>query len=152
MCLDVGPKRLGDAQAVEGKQRDQGMVSGPAQPDRDEQRTELVAVQTHGVGLHVDAWTAHVGGRGVLDEALLLGIAVEAHDRAQAAGDGGARPALGLEVPTEALDVCSAHSEEGDVVLRAPGGELAQVEPVGVAGQPAVAGPGSRRGRVARTG
>ena len=45
-----------------------------------------------------------------------------------------------LEVAGEALDVDAADIEQPVVVLPAPGGELAQIEGVGVAGEAAVAG------------
>lgn len=50
------------------------------------------------------------------------------------------RAASGLHVPTQALDVCASGLEQVQPALLAPGGEHAQVQCVGVAGQPAVAG------------
>jgi hypothetical protein len=43
------PERLGDSEPVDGKQRDQRVLSGRREPSGDEQRTDLVAVQTRGV-------------------------------------------------------------------------------------------------------
>ncbi|MDQ1400183.1 MAG: hypothetical protein QOK20_2115 [Acidimicrobiaceae bacterium] len=45
-----------------------------------------------------------------------------------------------FEVPAEAHYVGPAHLEQPKVVVVAPGGELAQIEGVGVAGETAVAG------------
>ena len=82
------------------------------------------------VGLVVDAGSADVHGRGVLDDAFLLGVAVEADHGAQPAADGGAGLAAVFEVTGEAFDVDSADVEQALVVLPAPGGELAQIERV----------------------
>jgi hypothetical protein len=84
--------------------------------------------------------SADVGGRGVLEEFFLDGVPVEAGDGAQSPGDGGAGSAVGLHVPGEAFYVSAADGEQGQRVSAAPGGELAQVEGVGVAGQAAVSG------------
>jgi hypothetical protein len=76
----------------------------------------------------------------VIQEFLLDGVAVEPGDGAQPAGDRGAGPALGLQVAGEAFDVGAADGEQGQGAGPAPGGELAQVECVGLAGQAAVSG------------
>ena len=57
------------------------------------------------MGLMVDARAADVDCRGVLDDTFRFGVAVEADDRAQSAGDGGASLATVFEVAGEALDV-----------------------------------------------
>jgi hypothetical protein len=46
--LDVRPERLGNSQAVQGEQRDEGVVAGRAESGLDEQSAELVAVQPEG--------------------------------------------------------------------------------------------------------
>lgn len=115
--LDVGTQGLGDPQPVESEQRDESVVARGAEASGDEERPELVAVESHGVRFHVDPRTANVNRWGVLEQSLLLGVAVEADDRAEAAGHSGPGPALGLERPNEALDVDSTHGEEGKVVL-----------------------------------
>jgi hypothetical protein len=61
------------------------------------------------------------------DQAFLLGVAVEAGDRAQPAGDGGSSPPSALEVTPEALDVHAVHFEQPQVMARTPPGELSQV-------------------------
>jgi hypothetical protein len=76
----------------------------------------------------------------VLEKLLLDGVAVEAGDCAKPPGNRRASPATLLEVTAEALDVRAPCLEEVDVVLLAPGGELAQVERVSLAGEPAVTG------------
>jgi len=91
---------------------------------------------------------ANVGARGEGNQPLLLGVAVEADDGAQPAGDRGPSFAPALELAPEALDVRSAHREEGETVLSAPDDELAQVEGVRVTGQPAVAGQETGQGEL----
>ncbi|MGH9118307.1 MAG: hypothetical protein ACRD0A_10660 [Acidimicrobiales bacterium] len=63
-----------------------------------------------------------------------------------------ASPAAGFEVAGEALNVRTAHLEQPQAVLLAPGDELAQVQGVGVAGQSAVAGQEPGEGEPLRFG
>jgi hypothetical protein len=79
------------------------------------------------------------------DETLLLGGAIEAGHGAQPSGDGGPRPAQGLEVAGEALDVGASRTEHREVMFGAPGDVLPQVEGVGIAGEAAVAGQETRQ-------
>jgi hypothetical protein len=53
--LDVGTERFGDSQPVDSQQRDKRVLARRRQSRRDEQRTDVVAVQTGGVGLVVKA-------------------------------------------------------------------------------------------------
>jgi hypothetical protein len=53
-----------------------------------------------------------VSGQRALQQAFLLGVALEARDGAQPAGGRGASAATFLEVASEALDVGTAHSEQ----------------------------------------
>ena len=76
----------------------------------------------------------------MIQQLFLDGVPVEPGDRAQPAGDRGPRPASGLKVPGEALDVGPTGIEEPDEVLLALAGELAQIQGVGLAGQAGVAG------------
>ncbi len=76
----------------------------------------------------------------MVQELFLDGVPVEPGDGAQPAGDGGAGAAAGLQVAGEALDVGAAGAEQGQVAGLAPGGVLAQVQLVGLAGQAAVPG------------
>ena len=76
----------------------------------------------------------------MIQEFFLDGVPVEAGDGAQAAGDGGAGPASGLQVPGEALDVGTARLEQVQVALLAPARILAQIQLISLAGQAAVAG------------
>jgi hypothetical protein len=92
------------------------------------------------VGLAVDARSADVNRRRVLDDAFFLGVAIEADDRAQPASDRGPGLAAVFEIAGEAFDVDAAHVAQVMEVLPAPGGELTQVQGVGVAGVAAVAG------------
>jgi hypothetical protein len=80
----------------------------------------------------------------VLDEFFLDGVPVEPGDGAYPPGDGGA--AFGFQVAGEGLDVGAADREQGQGAGAAPGGELAQVQGAGLAGQAAVPGqePGER--------
>jgi hypothetical protein len=88
------------------------------------------------VRLIIQPGTADMSGRGVLKQLLLLhGVLIEPGDRAQPAGDGGAGPAAGFQVPGEALDVRAASLEQVQAMLAAPAGELAQIELIRLAGQ-----------------
>jgi hypothetical protein len=71
---------------------------------------------------------------------FFLGVAVEPGDRAQPARDGGPCPAGEFHVAAEGLDVDPLGLEQVQAAPGAPGRVLAQVQGVGVAGQPAVAG------------
>jgi hypothetical protein len=99
------------------------------------------------MGLVVQAGSAHMGRRGDRDQALLFGVAIEAGNGAQPAGDRGPGATQGLEVAGETLDVGATRPEHRHPVFGAPGDVLAQVEGVGVASQTAVAGqePGQRQ-------
>ena len=138
--LDVRAGGLGDPQPVQCQQRDQRVLGRRAEPGRDEQRAELVAVQANGVGLIVQPGPPDMGGGRVVEEFFLDGVAVEPGDGAQPAGDGGAGAAAGFQVAGEALDVRAAGAEQAQLVLLAPAGVLAQVQLVGLAGQAAVPG------------
>ena len=59
---------------------------------------------------------------------------------AKAPADRRTGAALGFEVAAEALDVGSARLEQVRAVVGAPVHELAQVQGVGIAGEPAAAG------------
>ena len=63
------------------------MVAGAGEPGGDEHRAELVAVEADRVGLVVEAGSADMYGGRVFDEAFLFGVAVEAGDGAEPAGD-----------------------------------------------------------------
>jgi len=70
----------------------------------------------------------------MVEQFLLDRILVDPCDGAQPAGDRRAGPSGGLQVATEAFDVGAADREQGRLVAVAPGGELAQVQGVGLAG------------------
>jgi hypothetical protein len=76
----------------------------------------------------------------MIEDFFLDGVAVEPGDGAPPAGDGRPGPAAGLQVAGEALDVRAAGGEQPHLVVLAPGGVLAKVQFVGLAGQAAVAG------------
>jgi hypothetical protein len=76
----------------------------------------------------------------VIEEFLFDRVPVEPADSAQAPGDGSAGPAPRFQVTGEGLDVGAADGEQVQGAGSAPGGELAQVECVGLAGQAAVSG------------
>ena len=147
--LDVGAEGLRDTQAVDGQQRDEGVLPRRGQAGGHEERADLVAVKAAGVGLVVEARPAHVGRRGPFEQSLLFGVAVEAGDRAQPAGDCRARTATCFEVAGEALDVCATRREQADVVFPAPGDELAQVQGIGRRESGLGSRPGRRRARTA---
>jgi hypothetical protein len=61
--LDLRADRLRHPQSVQRQQRDQGVLSGRAEPGGDEERADLVAGQADGVGLVVDPGPAGHGLR-----------------------------------------------------------------------------------------
>jgi len=83
----------------------------------------------------------------VLEKLLFDRVLIEPRDGAQPPGDGGARPAPSFQIPGKALDVGAADGEQRQGAGAAPGGVLAQVQPVCLAGQAAIAGqePGERK-------
>ncbi|HET9061576.1 MAG TPA: hypothetical protein VFN61_16810 [Acidimicrobiales bacterium] len=87
--LDVGTEGSGDAQPVQSKQRDKGMLDGWAEPGGDQQRAHLVPVEADGVALVAQAGAADVYRWGRADQALLFGVAVEAGHGAEPARHGG---------------------------------------------------------------
>jgi hypothetical protein len=123
------------------------VVTGRAEPGGHQEGAELVAVEVSDVRLIVDPGAADVDSGGVFDDAFLFGVAVEPDDRAQPSSDRRAGTAGVLEVPGEALDVDAVDVEQATVVLPAPSGELAQIQRVGVTGEPAVAGQEPKDGR-----
>ena len=94
----------------------------------------------------VQTGPAYVSRRRALDQPFLLGVAIEAGNRAQPTSDGRPSTTTSLEIAGEALDVRPADGEQPPVVLLAPGDELAQVHGVGVAGEASVAGEERRQG------
>jgi hypothetical protein len=76
----------------------------------------------------------------VLQEFFFDGVFVEPGDGAQPPGDGRPGPASRFRFSGEAFDVGTADGEQIQGAGAAPGGELAQVKCVGVAGQSAVSG------------
>ena len=84
--------------------------------------------------------------RRVVEQLFFNGVAVETGHGAKTAADGGASTALGFELPAEALDVSPAHREQVRAVVAAPAHELAQVQGVGISGEPAVAGEETSQG------
>src|ERR1017187_1784802 len=109
--LDVRAGGLGDPQAVDGQQGDQGMLGGRAEPGGDQQCADLVAVQAGCMRLVVQARPADMHCRGMIPKFLLDGVPVEPRYRAQPPGDGGPGAAVGLEVTGEALNVGAADAE-----------------------------------------
>ena len=59
------------------------MIAGTGETGGDEHRSQLVAIEADRVRLVVELGSAHVNRRRVFDEPFLLGITVEAGDRAQ---------------------------------------------------------------------
>jgi hypothetical protein len=76
-----------------------------------EQRANLVAIQPGRVRLIVQTRATNVNPRRAREEALLLGVAVEPADGAQAPGDRGASAAALLEITGVTLDVGAPHRE-----------------------------------------
>ncbi len=91
--------------AVEGEQADQGVLSRCAEPGCDQERADLVAVQSDGVGLVGDTGATDVHGGRVIEEVFLDGIPVEPGDRGQPPRHRRPRPAPGFQTAGERLDV-----------------------------------------------
>ena len=62
-AFDVRAGGLGDPQAIEGQQGEQGVISSSAQASSDEQGADLVAVQANDMGLVVQTRPAYMGSR-----------------------------------------------------------------------------------------
>ena len=95
------------------------MLHRRAEPGGDQQRAELVAVQSHGVGFVVQARPANMRGGRVIEEFFLDRVPVEPGDGAQAAGDGGPGATAGFQIAAEELDVCAAGLEQAELMLLA---------------------------------
>ena len=138
--LDVGAGGLRDPQPVQREQGNQRMLDTRAEPRGYQQGAELVTVQRDGVGFVVNPRTANVRGWRVIYELFFDGVPVEPGDGAQPPGDGGTCPPSCFQVAGEAFDVGAADGEQGTGAGAAPGGELAQVQRVGLAGQAGITG------------
>ena len=99
---------------VEGQQGDQRVFRRRAEPGGDQQRAELVAVQSGGVGFAVQARPANMRGGRVIEEFFLDRVPVEPGDGAQPAGDGGPGTAAGFQIAAEELDVGAAGLEQAE--------------------------------------
>ena len=138
--LDVSAGGLGDPRPVQCEQRDQRMLERRPEPGRHQQGSHLVAVKSGGMRLVIQPRPPDMRGRGMIQKFLFDGVLVEPGDGGQPAGDGRAGAAPGFQLPGETFDVGAADLEQGQGAGAAPGGELAQVQCVGLAGQPAVSG------------
>src|SRR5664280_2054922 len=128
------------------------MLACRPEPGRDEQRSDLIAVQADGVGFVVDPGSTDVDSWRVGNQTLLFGVAVEAGHGAQSATDGGRCPTPSFQLPSVGLDVASPDLEETQVALIAEGDELTKIQRIGVAGEPSVAAEEPGEGYVFRTG
>ena len=88
----------------------------------------------------------------MVQELFFDGVLVEPGDGGQPAGDGGAGAASAFQFAGEAFDVGAADGEQRQGAGAALGGELAQVQRVGLAGQPAVPGQEPGEGEPFRIG
>ncbi len=104
-ALNAGAGRLGNPQPVQSEQGDQRMLGRRAEPRSHQDRTEFIAVQPGRVRLVVQAWTADMRGRGMLEQFFFHRVPAEPSHGAQPAGDGGPGAAAGFQVAGEALDV-----------------------------------------------
>src|SRR5207237_4156488 len=102
----------------------------------DQQRAEFVAVKTGGVRLVIEPRSPDVDRRRVVDETFLLGVAIQAGDRAEPPGHRRPGPPFRFEIT--ALDVETPSSEQPEVTGRTPVHELPQSQRVSLAGQPSV--------------
>ena len=128
------------------------MLGRRPEPGGHEQRAELVTVQRDGMRFIVQPRPPHMGSRGMLEKLLFDRVLIEPGDGAQPPGDGGARSSSCFQVAGEAFDVGPADGEQVQGAGAAPGGELAQVQRVGVAGQAAVPGQEPGQGKTLGVG
>ena len=138
--LDVGTGGFGDPQPIEGQQCYERVRGRVPQAGGDQQCAELVTVQPDGMRLIVQAGTADMRGRGMLQQLFLHRVLVEPGDRAQPPGDGRPGPATGFQIAGEAFDISPARLEQAQVVLLAPGRVLAQIQRIRLPGQAGVTG------------
>ena len=92
--LDVRPQGLGDAEAVEPEEQDEGEGPGVVGLGGSDEGGQFVTVEAsgHGVGPHLRA--ADVGHGVPSNEVLGDGVLVEPSEGAQVAGDGGGGAAI----------------------------------------------------------
>jgi hypothetical protein len=126
------------------------MLGRRPQTGGDQQRAELGAVQRDGMRLVIQPRTADMGGWGMLQEFFFDRVPVEPGDGTQPPRHRGTCPALGFEFPSEAFDVGAAGGEQVQAAGAAPGGELAQVECVGLLARPRY--PARNPARASRSG
>jgi hypothetical protein len=102
--LDVRAGGLRHPQPVECEQGDHGVLGRGTEPRSDQQRTELVAVQPSGMRFVIQARTADVRSRGMLQQLFLDGVPVEpcGRGRRRVGLDVRANPTMiqGPKVPT----------------------------------------------------
>ena len=79
-------------------------------------------------------------GRGVVQELFFDGVLAGPGDGGQPPGDGGTGAPSGFQIAGEPFGICAADGEQGQGAGAAPGGELAQVQRVGLCCQSAVSG------------
>jgi hypothetical protein len=91
--LDVGAGGFGYTKPVQREQRDQRMLERRGEPGGDQERAELVAVQSDGMRLVIQTRPADVRGRRMLQELLFDRLPVEPGDGGQPPGDSRAGPA-----------------------------------------------------------
>ncbi len=91
------------------------------------------------MGFAVELGTADVSGRGLSEEVFLDRVLVQAGADSLRVMVARAPPGR-LEVAGGRLDVGAADGEQPQLPLAAPGGELAQVQRVGLPGQAGVPG------------
>jgi hypothetical protein len=91
------------------------MLLGSAETSGHQQRANFVAIQTDGVGLIIQAGSADVDRRRVVQKLLFYRVPVEPRHRAQSAGHGGAGGSPVLHVSAEAFDVSAAGLEQVQV-------------------------------------
>jgi hypothetical protein len=78
--LDAGAGGFRDPQPVQREHGDQRVLGRRAEPGGDQEGAELVAVQGDGMGLVIHPRPPDMGSRGVLEEFLFNGVAVEPRD------------------------------------------------------------------------
>ena len=149
--LDVRSQSLGDAEAVEPEEKNEGERPRAVLLGRTDEGGQLVSVEARGHGVGPDPGTLHVGHGVTGDHVFADGVLVEAGECAEAPGNGGRGAAIDLgQGPGVGVDVGSLRRQGVDVVAGAPGEPGPQVTTVGGSGGPLVGkeeGGGEGRGR-----
>jgi len=128
---DVAVQRFGDSEPVEGEQAGQSVVSCSRESGLDEERTELVAVQSVNRCLVSKPRSPHIGSRVRGDDLFFGAVPVERRHSGESTCRGCSCCSCEFEGAGEQFDVGTTHTEHRELVVPAPRDVAAQILPVG---------------------